>query len=130
MMSEAPTMPSGFDWLEKWAEDGAELSRRFRENFGDDTEGFMRLLFTINLMAAEIAYAYDIPMEDILDLMRATVAAWHSAGKPARLLTFSHSQICHHPALSGKKETHLCLTGRDFQLQLLFRLGFLKGEDS
>jgi hypothetical protein len=47
------------------------------------------------------------------------------AGVEERLLTFSHSQICHHPAISGKKETHLCRGGRDFQLQILARLGFL-----
>lgn len=35
------------------------------------------------------------------------------------------SQICHHPKLSGKKETHLCRGARDFQLQIFFRMGFL-----
>src|ERR1700752_2316093 len=36
------------------------------------------------------------------------------------------SQICHHPALSGRKETHLCRGARNFQLQIFYRLGFLK----
>lgn len=35
------------------------------------------------------------------------------------------SQICHHPALSGKRETHLCRGARDQQQQLLYRLGYL-----
>jgi len=43
----------------------------------------------------------------------------------SRLLTLSHSQICHHPALHGKRETHLCRGARDFQLNLLHRMGFL-----
>ena len=36
------------------------------------------------------------------------------------------SQICHHPRLRGKRETHLCRGARNFQLQLFYRLGFLK----
>lgn len=36
------------------------------------------------------------------------------------------SQICHHPKLSGKKETHLCRGVRDHQLTLLFRLGYIE----
>ena len=35
------------------------------------------------------------------------------------------SQVCHHPRLHGKKETHLCRGSRDFQLVLLHRMGFL-----
>lgn len=35
------------------------------------------------------------------------------------------SQICHHPRMHGKKETHLCRGARDEQLTLLHRLGFL-----
>ena len=35
------------------------------------------------------------------------------------------SQICHHPALSGKKQTHLCRGARDQQLTILHRLGML-----
>lgn len=35
------------------------------------------------------------------------------------------SQICHHPALHGKKQTHLCRGARDEQLTILYRLGLL-----
>lgn len=35
------------------------------------------------------------------------------------------SQICHHPALSGKKQTHLCRGARDQQLTILYRMGIL-----
>jgi hypothetical protein len=38
---------------------------------------------------------------------------------------FKTSQICHAPALKGKKQTHLCRGARDEQLTVLFRLGFL-----
>lgn len=38
------------------------------------------------------------------------------------------SQVCHHPRLHGKKETHLCRGARDHQLTLLFRLGFIAAE--
>lgn len=38
---------------------------------------------------------------------------------------FSNSQICHHPVLNGKKETHLCRGSRDYQLEMLYRLGFI-----
>ena len=34
-------------------------------------------------------------------------------------------QICHHPRLLGKPETHLCRGARDFQLQVFYRLGYL-----
>jgi hypothetical protein len=35
------------------------------------------------------------------------------------------SQICHHPLLSGKKETHICRGARDFQLEIFYRLGVI-----
>lgn len=35
------------------------------------------------------------------------------------------SQICHHPRLHGKKETHLCRGARDEQLTILYRLGWI-----
>ena len=35
------------------------------------------------------------------------------------------SQICHHPRVHGKKETHLCRGARDEQLTILYRLGML-----
>lgn len=35
------------------------------------------------------------------------------------------SQICHHPALEGKPETHLCRGARDFQLTIFHRLGVI-----
>ena len=35
------------------------------------------------------------------------------------------SQICHHPRIHGKKESHLCRGARDEQLTILFRLGML-----
>ena len=35
------------------------------------------------------------------------------------------SQICHHPALHGKRQTHLCRGARDFQLMFFHRVGFL-----
>jgi hypothetical protein len=37
----------------------------------------------------------------------------------------SYSQICHHPRLYGKKETHLCRGTRDRQIQILYQMGFL-----
>lgn len=36
------------------------------------------------------------------------------------------SQICHHPRVHGKKETHLCRGARDEQLVLLHRMGLIK----
>ena len=36
------------------------------------------------------------------------------------------SQICHHPRVHGKKETHLCRGARDEQLTILHRLQFIK----
>jgi len=38
---------------------------------------------------------------------------------------FSASQICHHPTLHGKPETHLCRAARDYQTMIFFRLGIL-----
>jgi hypothetical protein len=35
------------------------------------------------------------------------------------------SQICHHPQLLGKQETHLCRGARDFQLDIFHRLGVI-----
>ena len=35
------------------------------------------------------------------------------------------SQICHHPTLHGKKQTHLCRGARDEQLTILYRMGFI-----
>lgn len=35
------------------------------------------------------------------------------------------SQICHHPAMHGKKQTHLCRGARNEQLTILHRLGML-----
>jgi hypothetical protein len=42
----------------------------------------------------------------------------------ARCLTEA-SQICHHPVLHGKKETHLCRGARDIQLRFFYVIGFL-----
>jgi hypothetical protein len=42
----------------------------------------------------------------------------------ARILTKA-SQICHHPSLHGKRQTHLCRGARDFQLMIFHRLGVL-----
>ena len=42
----------------------------------------------------------------------------------ARCMTEA-SQICHHPALHGKKETHLCRGARDYQLKIFHRMGFI-----
>jgi hypothetical protein len=38
------------------------------------------------------------------------------------------SQICHHPFLHGKPQTHLCRGARDFQLELFHRLGVIEDE--
>lgn len=35
------------------------------------------------------------------------------------------SQICHHPVLEGKPETHLCRGARDFQLTIFYHLGVI-----
>ena len=36
------------------------------------------------------------------------------------------SQICHHPRLHGKKETHLCRGARNLQLEMFHAMGFIK----
>jgi len=38
---------------------------------------------------------------------------------------FNASQICHHPAIHGKKQTHLCRGARDEQLTILHRMGWI-----
>jgi len=35
------------------------------------------------------------------------------------------SQICHHPRLFGRQETHLCRGTRDRQIELMHRLGVI-----
>ena len=40
-------------------------------------------------------------------------------------VNISSSQICHHPRLHGKKETHLCRGARDEQLTILYRMGLI-----
>ncbi|WP_347990312.1 hypothetical protein [Methylomonas sp. AM2-LC] len=35
------------------------------------------------------------------------------------------SQICHHPRMHGKKESHLCRGARDFQLEIFSLLGVI-----
>ena len=35
------------------------------------------------------------------------------------------TQICHHPILKGKPETHLCRGARDVQLQVLAAFGII-----
>ena len=47
------------------------------------------------------------------------------ASVQVRVLTRA-SQICHHPTLHGKRQTHLCRGARDYQLMIFYRLGFLK----
>ena len=42
-----------------------------------------------------------------------------------RIAGLQASQICHHPRTKGKRQTHLCRGARDFQLTLLFRMGFI-----
>jgi hypothetical protein len=39
---------------------------------------------------------------------------------------FQSSQLCHHPILSRRKETHLCRGQRDVQLELLARMGMIE----
>ncbi len=36
------------------------------------------------------------------------------------------SQICHHPVLSDKEESHLCRGARDYQIEIFKRIGFLE----
>lgn len=42
-----------------------------------------------------------------------------------RIAGLSASQICHHPTLHGKRQTHLCRGARDFQLTLMDRMGVI-----
>jgi hypothetical protein len=42
-----------------------------------------------------------------------------------RISKLEHSQICHHPALSSKPETHLCRGARDIQLRILTAFGLI-----
>jgi hypothetical protein len=37
----------------------------------------------------------------------------------------SASQICHHPKVHGKNETHLCRGARNQQQQIFYRMGIL-----
>lgn len=43
-----------------------------------------------------------------------------------RARVMNGSQVCHHPRLSGEKETHLCRGARDHQLTIFYRIGFLR----
>jgi hypothetical protein len=43
----------------------------------------------------------------------------------SRIVTLQASQICHHPALHGKRQTHLCRGARTFQLTILHRMGMI-----
>lgn len=38
------------------------------------------------------------------------------------------SQVCHHPRLKGKQETHLCRGARDYQLMPMHRAGVIEDE--
>jgi len=49
----------------------------------------------------------------------------HTADKVRARVITSASQICHHPRLSGKKQTHLCRGARDYQLTIFHRLGVI-----
>lgn len=46
-------------------------------------------------------------------------------GVVSRIVAMQGSQICHHPALDGKPQTHLCRGARDLQLKILTALGLL-----
>jgi hypothetical protein len=46
-------------------------------------------------------------------------------GVLSRIVPMKGSQICHHPTLEGKPETHLCRGARDIQLRILTALGHL-----
>ncbi len=35
------------------------------------------------------------------------------------------SQICHHPSVYGKEQTHICRGARDYQLEIFYRLGMI-----
>jgi hypothetical protein len=42
-----------------------------------------------------------------------------------KMVNFEGSQICHHPVLHDKKETHLCRGARDIQLRILAAFGVI-----
>lgn len=46
-----------------------------------------------------------------------------AASVAARIL--DASQLCHHPSLHNKRETHLCRGARDLQLTILTAMGLL-----
>jgi hypothetical protein len=48
-----------------------------------------------------------------------------AAGVVERTVQLNASQICHHPALHGKPETHLCRGARDLQLKILTAMGMI-----
>lgn len=39
---------------------------------------------------------------------------------------WSCSQVCHHPSLFGRRETHLCRGTRDRHIEIFHRMGFLE----
>jgi hypothetical protein len=43
----------------------------------------------------------------------------------SQVVQLRSSQICHHPALTGREETHLCRGARDLQLRIMTGLGIL-----
>lgn len=47
------------------------------------------------------------------------------AGIQKRILSHC-SQICHHPKLHGREETHLCRGARDYQQIIFYCLGFVE----
>lgn len=47
------------------------------------------------------------------------------AGVIGRVAGLQASQICHHPILYGKQETHLCRGARDIQLRIMCSMGIL-----
>jgi len=42
-----------------------------------------------------------------------------------RTIGLNASQLCHHPSLHGKRQTHLCRGARDIQLRLMTAMGIL-----
>jgi hypothetical protein len=47
------------------------------------------------------------------------------AGVIDRSVKLESSQICHHPSLHGKRQTHLCRGARDLQLKLMTAFGII-----
>jgi hypothetical protein len=47
-------------------------------------------------------------------------------GVTERVVRMEGSQICHHPVLKGKRETHLCRGARDLQLRVLAAVGVIE----